>query len=121
LHNAEQESAKKIINVKLLRNAKSCMISFFFQKKKRNIQTFISMKKSSPQNQTSKPNSSSHRQRTRPDHRTSIASVRPAARPVVGDIVPLGGDFEDGAWAGVAAVVVVHQQEIGRGAVVVCF
>ena len=43
----------------------------------------------------------------------------PAAGPVVGDVVGARGDFEDGAGPRVAAVVVVDEEEVGRGAVVI--
>jgi hypothetical protein len=75
--------------------------------------------RSSPQHQTSKPNGRHHRQRARP-HDGAGVGVGPAARAVVSHVVPLGGNFENGARVGAAAIVVVHQQEIGRGAVVSC-
>ena len=62
---------------------------------------------SSPRHQASKPDGRRHDERARSHHRSGVG-VWAAACAVVGYVVPLGGDFEDGAGAGGAAVVVVY-------------
>lgn len=71
-----------------------------------------------PHDQTSESDSRNDSNDARARHRSGSARFSAAARAVVSDVVPLGGDFEDGAWARVAAVVVVDEEEVGRGAVV---
>lgn len=80
----------------------------------------ISHSISLPHNQTRERDSRDNSNDARARHGSRAARFGAAAGAVVGDVVPLGGDFEDGAWAWVAAVVVVDEEEIGWGAVIAC-
>jgi hypothetical protein len=71
-----------------------------------------------PRNQTRKRHRSDNSNNAGARDRSRSARFGATARAVVGDVVPLGGDFEDGAGGRVAAVVVVDEEEVGRGAVV---
>ena len=73
-----------------------------------------------PHDQACERDSSNDSKHARARHRSRTTRLGAAARTVVGDVGPLGSDFEDGAWAGVAAIVVVDEEEVGRGAVVAC-
>ena len=61
-----------------------------------------------PRDQASERHRGNDSNDARARHRSRASRFGAAAGAVVGDVVPLGGDFEDGAGAGGAAVVVVY-------------
>lgn len=92
----------------------SCSSSLLFSES--SVSSVITL----PHNQACECDCGENSNHARARHGSRTARFSAAARAVVGDVVPLGGDFEDGAWAWVAAVVVVDEEEVGRGAVVAC-
>jgi hypothetical protein len=85
-----------------------------------NVQVVHISFSSLPNNHARESDSRNNSNHARARDRSRSTRFGAAARAVVSDVVPLGGDFEDGAWGGVAAVVVVDEEEVGWGAVVAC-
>ena len=73
-----------------------------------------------PHNQARECDSGNDSNHARARHGSRTARFGAAAGTVVSDVVPLGGDFEDGTGAWVTAVVVVDEEEVGWGAVIAC-
>lgn len=71
-----------------------------------------------PRDQAGERHRSNNSNDARARHRSRASRFGAAAGAVVGDVVPLGGDFEDGTGVWVTAVVVVDEEEVGRSAVV---